>query len=229
MGCAVQSLPGVLRNSGRRIGIGGRDGRERCWQTAMMKRLGFCSALVAIVVGALPCQVMAQRDYSRLNVQRGAELSLFAGSTADAPAFGWSAGWRVSPLVALEGSGAWIDEDDGVDGFAAMFSARVYLNTTRRTAPFITAGAGLFHASVDSSDPRAPAFYLDRTIPGSPEKAFNDFVAAGGAGVDVHVRGRLWLRPDAQLLVVVDGWRKNVLMLAGFHVTYRFSGAPGSP
>jgi len=229
MGCAVQPLSGVLRPGSRRIGIGVRHGTERCWQTAMMTRLAIRCAVVAIVVCALPCQLTAQRDYTRLNVQRGAELSLFAGSTADAPAFGWSAGWRVSPRVALEGSGSWIDEDDGVDGFAAMFGARVYLNTTRRMAPFLIAGAGLFHASVDPSDSRAPAFYLDRTIPGSPEKAFNDFVAAGGAGLDVHVRGRLWLRPDAQLLVVVDGWRSNVLMLAGFHATYRFGGTPGSP
>ena len=194
----------------------------------VMKRLVTRGALLAILFCALPCQVMAQPDYSRLNVQRGAELSLFAGATTDAPAFGWSAGWRVSPSVALEGSGAWVDDGPAVEGFAAMFSARVYLSTTNRMAPFISAGAGLFHASVTPSDSRAPDFYLDRIVPGTPEKAFNDFVAAGGAGLDVHIGGRLWLRPDARLLVVVDGWRKNVLMLAGFHFSYRFSGAPGS-
>jgi hypothetical protein len=195
----------------------------------MRKRLAIRSALVAILISALPCRLAAQQhDYTRLNVQRGAELSLFAGATTDAPAFGWSAGWRVSPRVALEGSGAWVD-DASVECFAALFSARVYLRTTRRAAPFLSAGAGLFHASVDSSDSRTPDFYLDRTIPGSPEKAFNDFVAAGGGGLDVHIRGRIWIRPDARLLVVVDGWRANVLMLAGFHITYSFGGTTGSP
>jgi len=27
----------------------------------------------------------------------------------------------------------------------------------------------------------------------------------------------------------VDGWRANVLMLAGVHFTYRFTGTQGSP
>jgi hypothetical protein len=189
-------------------------------------------ALVVLLVCAMPSQVAAQRDYSRLNVTRSAELSLFGGATAaatgSAGAYGWSAGWRASARVALEGSGAWVTEP-GVDGFAALFGARVYLNTTGRVAPFVTAEAGLFHASVTPSQSRAPDFYLDRTVPGSPEKAFNDFVGASGAGLDVHVGGRIWLRPDARLLVVVDGWRANVLMLAGVHLTYRFTGTPGSP
>ena len=198
----------------------------------MLKALAYYGALVLLFVCTMPAQSAAQTDYSRLNVTRGAELSLFGGATAaatgPAAAFGWSAGWRASARVALEGSGSWVSEP-GVDGFAALFGARVYLNTTGRTAPFVTAEAGLFHASVTPSDSRAPDFYLDRTLPGSPEKAFNDFVGAGGAGLDVHIGGRIWLRPDARLLVVVDGWRANVLMLAGVHFTYRFSGAPGSP
>jgi hypothetical protein len=197
----------------------------------MMKRLSHGVALAGLLVCALPARTSAQ-DYSRINATRGAELSLFGGATAaatgSAGAFGWSAGWRATARVALEGSGSWVSEP-GVDGFAAMFGTRLYLNTTGRTTPFITAEAGLFHANVTPSDSRAPSFYLDRTVPGSPEKAFNDFVGAGGAGLDVHVGGPLWVRPDARLLVVVDGWRANVLMLAGVHFTYRFSGRPGSP
>ena len=189
-------------------------------------------ALLALLVCAIPSQVLAQRNYSRLEVQRGAELSLFGGGTATATgaaaAFGWSAGWRVSPRIALEGSGTWI-EQPGVDGFAALFGTRVYLKTTGDTTPFVTAEGGLFHATVDSSQSELPDLYGLRTIPGAPEKKFNDFVAAGGAGLDLHVGGRLWFRPDARLLVVVDGWRANVLMLAGAHFTYRFSGASSSP
>jgi hypothetical protein len=200
----------------------------------MTKKQANRAALVVLLMGVIPAHAAAQNqsDYSRLNAERGAELSLFGGATAAAtgaaPAFGWSAGWRASARVALEGSGSWVSEP-GVDGFAALFGARVYLNTASRSAPFVTVEGGLFHASVDGSDSRAPDFYLDRTVPGFTEKAFNDFVAAAGGGVDVHVGGPLWLRPDARLLVVVDGWRANVLMLAGFHFTYRFSGAPGSP
>jgi len=197
----------------------------------MMKRVSQCVALATLLVCALPAQTVAQ-DYSRINVTRGAELSLFGGATAaatgSAAAFGWSAGWRASGRVALEGSGSWVSEP-GVDGFAALFGARVYLNTRGRTSPFVTAEAGLFHASVTPSDSRAPSFYLDRTVPGSPEKAFNDFVGAGGAGLDVHIGGPLWVRPDARLLIVVDGWRANVMMLAGVHFTYRFIGTRSTP
>ena len=198
----------------------------------MEKLVAIRVALVAIVVCAIPCQVFAQRNYSRLEVQRGAELSLFGGGTAtaagSAAAFGWSAGWRVTPRVALEGSGTWI-EQPGVDGFAALFGTRVYLKTTGGMTPFITAEAGLFHATVDSLQSELPDLYGLRTIPGAPEKKFNDFVAAGGAGVDLRVGGRIWFRPDARLLVVVDGYRANVVMLAGAHFTYRFSGTSSSP
>ena len=41
-------------------------------------------ALVVLLVCALPSRVVAQQDYSRLNVSRGAELSLFGGATAAA-------------------------------------------------------------------------------------------------------------------------------------------------
>jgi hypothetical protein len=191
----------------------------------MMTRLVTRLAIVALLICAVPCQLTAQRDYSRLNVQRAAELSLFGGATQSSPAFGWSAGWRVSPRVALQGGGSWV-EDPGVDGLAALFGARVYLQTSERVSPFVTAEAGLFHATVDSSDPDVDDLYRERTIPGAPEKAFNDFVGAAGAGLDVHVGGRVWLRPDARLLVVVDGWRTNLLMLAGVHFTYRFT-VPG--
>jgi hypothetical protein len=197
----------------------------------MMKRLSHGVALAAFVVCTLPAQTAAQ-DYTRIHVTRGAELSLFGGATAAstgaAGAFGWSAGWRASARVALEGGGSWVSQP-GVDGFAALFGARAYLNTRGRSAPFITLEGGLFHANVTPSESRVPDFYLDRTVPGSPEKAFNDFVGAGGAGLDLHLGGHVWLRPDAKVLVVVDGWRANVLMLAGVHVTYRFSAGQGSP
>ena len=189
-------------------------------------------ALVALLVCAIPSPLLAQRNYSRLEVQRGAELSLFGGGTVTATgaaaAFGWSAGWRVTPRVALEGSGTWI-EQPGIDGFAALFGTRVYLKTTGDMTPFVTIEGGLFHATVDSSQSELPDLYGLRTIPGSPEKKFNDFVAAGGAGLDLHIGGRIWLRPDARLLVVVDGWRANVVMLAGAHFTFRFGGAASSP
>ena len=188
--------------------------------------------LVALLIGVAPSQVVAQSDYSRLNAARGAELSLFGGATVasegSAAAFGWSAAWRASSRVALEGSGSWVSQP-GVDGFAALFGARMYLDSSNRASPFLTVEGGLFHASVDGSDSRTSGFYLDRTVPGFTKKVFNDFVAAAGGGLDVHVGGRLWVRPDARLLVVVDGWKTNTLMLAGFHFTYRFGGVPGSP
>lgn len=190
----------------------------------MMTRLATRLVLVGLLVCVTPSQLLAQRDYSRLNVQRAAELSLFGGGTQSGPAFGWSVGWRAWPRVALQGGGIWVDES-GVEGFAALFGARAYLNTSERVTPFVTAEAGLFNASVDSTNPDIPDLYSDRIAQGFTE-TFNDFVGAGGVGLDIHVGGRIWLRPDARLLMVVDGWRANVLMLAGVHFTYRFT-VPG--
>jgi hypothetical protein len=65
--------------------------------------------------------------------------------------------------------------------------------------------------------------------PRSPEKVFNDFVAAAGGGIDLHVSGRVWVRPDARLMMVVDGWRSHWLGVAGVHLAFEFAGRTPSP
>ena len=182
---------------------------------------------VALVCGS-PVLATAGPDYTLLNAQRGAELSLFGGAAATsfgpAPSFGWSIGWRPSARVVIEGGGSWVP-NSGVDGFAALFGTRLYTSLRHRASPFLSLEGGLFHASVSGSDPDVPDFYRDRMIPGAGEKAFNDFVAAGGGGFDVHLRGRMWLRPTGRVLVVVDGWRSHVMFLGGLNLSFSFGGS----
>ena len=191
-------------------------------------------AVVALVAAPvmIVAQTPAQPDYRRVESQRGAELSLFGGAaaagTGAGPSLGWSLGWRPTERVAIEGSGSWT-EDPEVEGFAAMIGPRFYLNPTGRTAIFISAEAGLFHASVDPANSSVPAFYADRMRGVPVEKAFNDFVAAGGGGLDVRLRGRLWLRPQARLLFIVDGWTTNMVALFGAHISYRFTEPSSTP
>ena len=192
-----------------------------------------CSAVLAVFLSSvLPARAEAQTKSTRIDSQRGAELSLFGGAAADADdlggSFGWSMAWRPSDRVAIEGSGSWTPTL-APDGFAALFGPRIYLNTSGRTAPFVTIEAGLFHASVDRTKPGVSDFYLDRMPLGSPETAFNDFVAAGGGGLDVRVKGRLWARPHARFLVVVDGWRTYLVAVAGLHLSYRFTALGTGP
>src|SRR5688572_8934236 len=91
-------------------------------------------AVLTVLLGCvLPARAEAQTKSTRLDSQRGAELSLFGGAAADAAdlggSFGWSMGWRPSDRVAIEGSGSWTPTL-APDGFAALFGPRIYLNTT---------------------------------------------------------------------------------------------------
>jgi hypothetical protein len=129
--------------------------------------------------------------------------------------------------VAIEGTGTWTSEP-GIEGFAAIFGPRLYLGTAGRTEPFLAFDAGLFHASVDPGSVRA-TFYLDRLPAGAPREVFNDFVAAGGGGLDVHLGGHFWIRPDARVLVAIDGWRTHWMAMAGVHFAYRFAARSSAP
>jgi hypothetical protein len=191
-------------------------------------RLAYAVALVLVIA---PADASGQADRRRVDSQRGAELSLFGGAGVSAAgagaALGWSLGWRPGDRVAIEGSGSWTG-DPGTDGFAALIGPRFYLTSPRRATPFITAEAGLFHASVNPANLDAPDFYLDR-ITGPLEKAFNDFVAAGGAGFDLRLTGHWWMRPQVRMLMVVDGWRMWTLAVPGIHVSYRFGEPTSTP
>jgi len=190
------------------------------------------AGLAMILACGGPRDAAAQNSPPRVDHQRGAELALFGGAARVSggvrPSFGWSIAWLPSLRVAIEGSGAWLDEP-GVDGFAGLIGPRIYLNTTGRAVTFVTVEAGLYHASVDSSHPDAADFYTDRTFPGAPVKAFNDFVAAFGGGVDMRLRGRLWVRPHVRVLTVVDGWKTHGAALAGLHLSYKFGQPPSGP
>jgi hypothetical protein len=197
--------------------------------TARILTLLALAALAATIVAPTPAAAQTGR---RVDSQRGAELSLFGGAgiggSGAGAAFGWSLGWRPSDRLAIEGSGTWTGEPD-VDGFAAIFGPRVYLGSTGRAAAFVSAEAGLFHASVNGVNPDTPEFYLNR-MPGVPvEKAFNDFVAGAGGGVDLRVRGRLWMRPQVRMLFVIDGWTTHLVAVPGVHFTYRFTAPSSTP
>jgi hypothetical protein len=195
-----------------------------------MTRFLFVAALTGCLACAAPA--WAQEDRTRIDSQHGAELSLFGGAAADGfglgPSFGWSMAWRPSNRVAIEGSGSWMPTL-GPQGFAALFGPRIYLRTTGRASPYITLEGGLFHASVDPAAGGVPDFYLDRMEPSSPEKAYNDFVAAAGGGFDMRVKGRIWIRPHARFLVAVDGWRTYSSAIAGVHLSFKFSDLATGP
>ena len=193
----------------------------------ILAQIGIAALAATFVV---PAPAAAQADLRRVDSQLGAELSLFGGAgtggSGTGAAFGWSLGWRPSNRLAIEGSGTWTGEPD-VDGFAAIFGPRFYFGSAGRA--FISAEAGLFHASVNSANPDTPQFYLNR-MPGVPvEKAFNDFVGGGGGGLDLRVRGRLWMRPQVRMLVVVDGWTTHLIAVSGVHFTYKFTPPSSTP
>ena len=159
---------------------------------------------------------LSSRSSAARPPRRPDRLRRSAGRPAGAPRHGWRSRQR-----------SWVSRP-GVDGFAALFGARVYLNTTGRTAPFVTAEAGLFHASVTPSDSRAPDFYLDRTVP-DPRKRHSTISWRRWRRTG-RARRRTDLASPRCAAARRRGWMAGECLDAGrVHFTYRFSGAPGSP
>jgi len=164
-------------------------------------------------------------------------LSGFAGVAVDSDttgsAFGGSIGWQLTPRVALQSSGEWLDRGAGADAFAVAFKAQADLFPTLRARPFVEGGLGLYHASFDSRATRMPHFYQRRMNTGrsgpTETAAFTDPACVLGGGLSIGVTRRLMVRPNVEAMVVARHSRTYVVTTVAVHLAYRFEHHPVTP
>ena len=155
--------------------------------------------------------------------QRGTTLGGFAGAaSADGttPALGTALGWEVYRHLTIEGRGMWLTTDPGTDFYVAL-NAIVPFWTVRNVEPFASAGVGMYRATVDAATAAVPDFYQQR-LNGHRRGTFEDVAWPLGAGANVFVTSHIAIRPEASLLLVMNGGETRRVGLYGVHVAYHF-------
>ena len=191
-----------------------------------------CLAVVVLVVVAATARAQDDTPRETNDGKHGAALSLFGGgvtgSTGTGGALGWSVDWLLTRRVSFEGSGWWTAEP-AITGFSALFGPRFDIGGVRRAIPFVSTEVGVYHAAVDTSSSKLPAYYTRRMTGPSPRDTFDDFAAGIGGGVDIGVKRHLSLRPQVRLVLMTDGDGVRPLALYGVHFSYNFVEKPHEP
>jgi opacity protein-like surface antigen len=178
--------------------------------------------VAGIAILAAPVAAWGQTS-SGAQWQRGTTLGGFAGAAAvdgATPALGTALGWEFHRHVSVEGRGIWMTTDPGSDFYVAL-NALVPLRSLRNVVPFATAGIGMYRATVDVRDGDVPDFYQQR-MNGRPSAAFQDVALPFGGGANVFVTSHVAIRPEASVILVVNGSETRTVGLYGIHVAYHF-------
>jgi len=187
--------------------------------------------LVAGTVPALAQQVAPTRATS-LAVTIGGSRA----NEATRLVLGGTARWELTPHLAFEGAGRWMDRARHPDAYAGELAVVLGLSGTRESAvPYVVGGVGIHRRSFHREDgaPAAPEFYRRRfasavSRAGSRE-TFTDPTLALGIGVDLPVGGQVTVRPDLRALVLFGGGRRDTVWVGTVSVGYRFQHRPVTP
>src|SRR4029078_13336424 len=157
--------------------------------------------------------------------QRGTTLGGFGGVASldsTTPALGTALGWELHRHVTVEGRGIWMTKDPGRNEFLVALNAIVPLQPLRHVVPFALAGVGMYQASVDAPTGDVPAFYQQR-LHGHPRATFEDLALPFGGGATVFVTSHIAIRPEASLILIMNGGETRTVGLYGVHVAYHFA------
>ncbi len=191
-------------------------------------------AIVVVCCCGLPGLALAQGELQQSEWSRGTTLNGFGGAAADssqgAPALGGAIGWEVTPGLAIEGSGAWMDFGHGTTSFAGALKVRARLWGHRSVDPFVQAGVGLYRAAYGADDTAVPEFYRWRINPPTtgvaPNRIFTDPTLVAGAGVSLFVNRHFAIRPDVEAVFVIRDGRSHIVTIAAIHAVYHFEDHP---
>jgi Outer membrane protein beta-barrel domain len=140
---------------------------------------------------------------------------------------GLGLGWEMTRRLAFEGRATWFPvNNDGPSDFAATLTANVPLMAARRVAPFVTAGAGMYRATFNSSSSEIPEFYRLRMPDGPGTHTFQDFLVTMGGGVNVFVGRHVAIRPDVSLMLVTTTSDVRPVGTMGVQFVYHFEPHP---
>lgn len=136
-------------------------------------------------------------------------------------------GWELTPRVAVEGSGTWLDRREGGNGFNAALKVRAGLTRTG-VSPFVEGGVGLYRVTYAASDVM-PGFYR-RRMPSQGAslmpRSFTDPVFHVGAGLNAFTSRHLSVQPAAEVLLVTRGGHAHTLAAFSLRFAYHFEDHP---
>jgi hypothetical protein len=191
-----------------------------------------CRTAVTLFMAVFALLLVAPRASAQtrpMDWRHGTTLAGFIGtesaSSDTSPAAGVGVGWEVTRRLSFEGRGTWFRVNDGPSDFAATLAAHVALLTPRPVVPFVSAGVGMYRATVNSASAVVPDFYRLRMSPdlvGVSNQTFQDFVMTFGGGVNVFVTGHLALRPEANLMLVTTTNDARPVAMFGVQFVYHF-------
>jgi hypothetical protein len=168
---------------------------------------------------------------------RGTTLAGFVGVAADSsrtgPMFGGSVGWELTPRLAIEGSGLWVDHVGEANSFAGALKVQAALLGPHKAVPFVQAGIGLYRASLDRTQGEIPAFYRRRMEPDDAGhgvvRTFTDPALVFGGGANVFLSRSIAIRPDVEAMVVLDDSRAHVVTAVRVNLVFHFEDHPVTP
>ena len=193
-----------------------------------------CTIAVALMsVGAL---VSAQE--STVNTwSRGTTLNIFAGASSEpqkgAFTAGGAIGWQLSPAMAIEGTGAWIDNQSAPTWFTAAMKFQARLAVAGGTNPYVEGGIGLCRSSFDAGDMNVPEFYRKRIVENPAASmmthTFTDPTFAFGGGLNIIATRHFAIRPAVEFTTVFRNGDTLTMMAGVVRVAYHFENHPVTP
>jgi len=185
-------------------------------------RAVFWIALVGFLTASV--QVWGQTS-NATQWQRGTTLGGFAGagsSDGTSAAVGTTLGWEVVPHVTIEGRGVWLaSESDSTDFFASL-GALVPFRLAGGVEPYLSAGIGMYRATMDAAATEVPEFYA-RRLNGRTRTTFQDSSTVLGAGTNVFVTSHIAIRPELNVIFVNGEGERRTVALYGVNVAYHFA------
>ena len=193
--------------------------------------------LVTVAVGlAVANSASAQTPSTPVIWSHGTTVNLFAGvataSSDTGPLAGGAFGWEVTPRLAIEGSGSWLDRADGAGAFAADLKALVNLAPGHAVMPFLHGGVGMYRAWFDLSQGTPPDFWADRLVDsavGLTTATFTDPSFVVGGGMNFFVTRHMAIRPDVDWKIVRNNSGSYVITTVNVHFAYHFEDHPITP
>jgi hypothetical protein len=189
------------------------------------------TSLVVLTLAVAQTAAAQAQAASDMDWQHGTTLFGFAGvqsaSSRVNPAAGLGLGWEVTQRFAVEGSATWFSVNDQATDFAATMAAHVPLTTRRSFLPFLTGGLGMYRATVDARSSVVPEFYRNRMTDGFVgTQTFQDFLVTFGGGVDMRLTDHFFVRPEANLMLVIAQGSHRQMGVYGVQLVYHFESHP---
>ena len=193
-----------------------------------------CSIAVALV--AVSAVVSAQESPATV-WSHGTTLNLFAGAASEpmkgAFTAGGAIGWQLTPALAIEGTGGWIDSQSSSAWFTAALKAQARLAYAGGTNPYVEGGIGLCRATFDAGQANVPTLYQKRMME-APETSmmahtFTDPTFAFGAGLNIIATRHIAVRPAVEVTMVFRNSNTFTMTAGVVRLAYHFENHPVTP